>query len=205
MNGEYIETTFDKFIRWVKYDAKHLHLDIIRGVKNLIRWFPTIWKDRDYDQFYIYELLRVKLENQAVYIATNDRHTRAQRDAEKMFLAARLIMIQQEDLYEMEYMEYHESNFNFLDITDKDDIPEKYKGSKRLEIELVSENFDEYFKKYPRQYKKAVNGELNIFIRHDNEIDNKKIYAMEIAHENQKRSRNLLFKLLNNDIERWWD
>jgi hypothetical protein len=51
----------------------------------------------------------------------------AQRDAELMMLAARLIVIQQEDLYEMEYMEYHESEFNFLDITDEDDIPEKYK------------------------------------------------------------------------------
>ena len=63
MNEEYIGTTFDKVIRWVKYDAKYLHLDIIRGVKNLIRWFPTIWKDRDYDHSYIYEVLRVKLEN----------------------------------------------------------------------------------------------------------------------------------------------
>lgn len=205
MNEEYIETTFDKFIRWVKYDAKYLHLDIIRGVKNLIRWFPTIWKDRDYDHFYIYELLRVKLENQAVYIAGKDRHTTAQRDAEIMMLAARLITIQQEDLYEMEYTEYHESEFNFLDITDEDNIPEKYKDSKRLEINLISERFDEYFEKYPRQYKRAVSGELNLFTRHENEIENKKIYAMEIAHENQKRSHKLLFKILDNNINRWWD
>ena len=82
MSEEYVEKTFDKVIRWIKYDAKHLHSDIIQGVKNLIKWFPTIWKDRDYDQFYIYEVLRVKLEKQAVYICNNDRHTRAQRVAE---------------------------------------------------------------------------------------------------------------------------
>ena len=205
MSEEYVETTFDKVIRWIKYDAKYLHLDIIRGVKNLIRWFPTIWKDRDYDQFYIYELLRVKLENQAVYISSKDRHTMAQRDAELMMLAARLIAIQQEDLYEMEFMEYHESEFNFLDITDEDNIPEKYKDSKRLEINLISERFDEYFERYPRQYKRAVNGELNLFTREENEKENKKIYAMEIAHENQKRSHKLLFKILDNNINRWWD
>ena len=62
-------------------------------------------------------------------------------------LAARLIAIQQEDLYDMEYMEYHESEFNFLDITDEDSIPEKYKDSKRLEINLISERFDEYFER----------------------------------------------------------
>jgi len=205
MSEEYIDTTFDKFIRWIKYDAKYLHRDIIHGVKNLIRWFPTIWKDRDYDHFYIYELLRVKLENQAEYISQKDRHTRAQRDAELMLLISRLITTQQEELYDMEYMEYHESEFNFLDITDKDNIPEKYKDSKRLEITLISERFDEYFKKYPRQYKKAVSGELNLFMRSEDENENKKIYAMEIAHENQKRSRKLLFKLLDENIERFWD
>ena len=205
MSEEYVETTFDKVIRWIKYDAKYLHLDIIRGVKNLIRWFPTIWKDRDYDHFYIYEVLRVKLEKQAVYISHKDRYTRAQRDAELMMLISRLITIQQEDLYEMEYTEYHESEFNFLDITDEDNIPEKYKDSKRLEINLISERFDEYFERYPRQYKRAVNGELNLFTREENDKENKKIYAMEIAHENQKRSHKLLFKILDNNINRWWD
>jgi hypothetical protein len=205
MSEEYVETTFDKFIRWIKYDAKHLHRDVIYGVKNLIKWFPTIWKDRDYDHFYIYEVLRVKLENQAVYISQKNRYTRAQRDAELMMLISRLITIQQEDLYDMEYMEYHESEFNFLDVTDEDSIPEKYKDSKRLEINLISERFDEYFERYPRQYKKAVSGELNLFRRSEDESENKKIYAMEIAHENQKRSRKLLFKLLDENIERFWD
>ena len=122
-----------------------------------------------------------------------------------MMLAARLITIQQEDLYDMEYMEYHESEFNFLDINDEDDTPEKHKDSKRLEINVISERFDEYFERYPRQYKRAVSGELNLFTREENEKENKKIYAMEIAHENQKRSRKLLFKILGENIERFWD
>jgi hypothetical protein len=122
-----------------------------------------------------------------------------------MMLAARLIAIQQEDLYDMEYMEYHESEFNFLDINDEDDTPEKHKDPKRLEINVISERFDEYFERYPRQYKRAVSGELNLFTRDENEKENKKIYAMEIAHENQKRSRKLLFKLLDENIERFWD
>ena len=205
MSEEYVDTTFNKVIRWVRYDARYIHIDIINGVKNLIYWFPTIWKDRDYDNFYIYEVLRVKLEKQAVYISSKDRHTRAQRDAEKMMLASRLITIQQEDLYDMEYMDYHKSSFNWLDVTEEDNIPDEYKDSKKLEIELISENFDEYFAKYPRQYKRAVNGELNIFTRTEDEDENKKIFAMEIANENQERSKRLLFKLLDNNINAWWD
>jgi len=199
-----IELIANKFITWLRYDAKYLHKEIIQGVKNLIRWFPTIWKDRDYDHFYIYELLRVKLENQAVYISHKDRHTTAQRDAEKMMLASRLITIQQEDMYDMEYTDYHESKFNFLDVTDKDGLPEKYKDSKRLEIDVISERFDEYFERYPRQYKRVMSGEVSRF-NYPIEEKDKKLIAMEIAHENQDRSRKLLFKLLDNNISRWWD
>jgi len=192
------------FITWLRYDARYLHKDVIQGVKNLIKWFPTIWKDRDYDHSYIYELIRVKLENQAEYISKRDRHTTAQRDAEKMLLVARLITIQQEDMYDMEYMDYHDSEYNFVDVTDEDGLPEKYKNSKRLDVHLISERFDEYFAIYPRQYKRVMSGEINRFSRPIEEKD-KQLIAMEIAHENQDRSRKLLFKLLENNINRWWD
>jgi hypothetical protein len=67
----------------------------------------------------------------------------------------------------------------------------------------ISENFDEYFKKYPRQYKRVLSGEVNRFKR-EGEKD-KKLIAMEIAHENQERAKKLLFRLMENNIERWWD
>lgn len=33
----------------------------IRGIKNLIRWFPVIWQDRDWDRGYLYILMETKL------------------------------------------------------------------------------------------------------------------------------------------------
>jgi hypothetical protein len=144
------------------------------------------------------------LNNQAEYIGGKNRHTRAKRDAELMRLTSRLIQRCQDDHYDMEYMDYHESNLLWLDVTDKDDIPEKYKNSKRLEIEEISENFDEYFKKYPRQYKRVMSGEVNRFSYPIEEKD-KKLIAMEIAHENQDRCRKLVFKIMSNRVEGWWD
>ena len=44
-----------------------------------------------------------KLEQQAYHIADNDRHVSAARDAEKMLLCARLMRIQQEEMYRIEY------------------------------------------------------------------------------------------------------
>jgi len=195
---------FEKISLWWRFDGRYYHKDFIQGVKNLWKWFPTIWRDRDWDSYFIYEVIRVKLNNQAEYIGGKNRHTRAKRDAELMKLTSRLIQRCQDDHYDMEYMDYHESNLLWLDVTDKDNIPEKYKDSKRLEIEEISENFDEYFKKYPRQYKRVMSGEVSRFSYPIEEKD-KKLIAMEIAHENQDRCRKLVFKIMSNRIEGWWD
>jgi len=175
--------------RYILNDLQYAHKHFATGVKNLWYWFPIIWTDRDWDQHYIYEMLKHKLERQAKYIGEHDRHTTAKRDAERMLLCARLIEIQQEDLYAMEYGDYHEVEWNNT-------------GSG---LTTISENFDDYLAKYPRQYKKAINGELNIFTRGKGEKENKRLYAMEISHENQKRSKRLLFKLIEQNIDRWWD
>ena len=34
---------------------------IWRSIKNIIAWFPIIWRDRDWDSWYIYEILGFKL------------------------------------------------------------------------------------------------------------------------------------------------
>lgn len=36
---------------------------ITQGIKNLIIWFPVIWKDRDFDHNYMYEIIYLKLSN----------------------------------------------------------------------------------------------------------------------------------------------
>jgi len=195
---------FEKISLWWRFDGRYYHKDFIQGVKNLWKWFPTIWRDRDWDSYFIYEVIRVKLNNQAEYIGGKNRHTSAKRDAELMKLTSRLIQRCQDDHYDMEYMDYHESNLLWLDVTEEDNIPEKYKDSKRLEIEEISENFDEYFKKYPRQYKRVMSGEVSRFSYPIEEKD-KKLIAMEIAHENQDRCRKLVFKIMSNRIEGWWD
>ena len=190
---------FDKISLWWRFEARYYHKDFVQGVKNLVKWFPTVWKDRDYDQAYIYTILSKKLEFQSKYIGDRDFHTRAKRDAEIMKTCVRLISKVKNEDYGMEYLEYHETKHKFVE-TD-----ELYKGEKTFEwvCDELSENFDEYFKKYPRQYKRVLSGEVNRFKR-DGEKD-KKLIAMEIAHENQERCRKLLFKIMEENIERWWD
>ena len=156
-----------------------------KGINNLIRWFPIIWKDRDWDDHFIFEILKFKLKNQAEYISYHNRHTRAKRDTEIMMLCVRLIGRLQDDYYGCEYQDYEKSNIKFVES-------ETYPGSYEMELEFISDNFDDYFRKYPRIYRQ-IDGK------------NRHQIAFKVACRNQERAHKLLFKILEQNITRWWD
>ena len=188
---------FEKISLWWRFDGRYMHKEFVRGIKNLWRWFPVIWKDRDWDQTFIYRVIKTKLEFQANYIGGRGNHVSAKRDAEKMRLVSKLIKLQQEDFYSMEYMDYHETKYDFVPT-------DETKKWFTMEDTLISENFQDYFDKYPRQYKRVISGEINRYRRPIDEKDDK-VIAMEIAHENQERCKRLIFKIMESEIERWWD
>lgn len=168
--------------------------EFIEGVKNLIKWFPVIWRNRDWDHTFIYDILMFKLEQQAAYIGGKNRHMSAKRDAEIMLLCTKLIDLSSNEFYDMEYMNYNESDFNWLDVLDRPDL-------KELDIVETSETYSEYFAKYPNMYRRVMNMKDPIF-----ELDgSKKAIAMNIAHYNNERCHKLLFKLMERNIRRWWD
>jgi hypothetical protein len=168
-----------------------------KSIKNLIRWFPIIWKDKDWDDHFIWEILKTKLKHQAEYIGTKDRHTQSKYDSERMIWCVRLIQKIQDEFYSGEYMDYHVSNYNWLDIEDNPD-------HKELEIIEVSENYDDYFAKHKAAVRKILsNKELQVFeLNNDNY---KQRLAMNLGYYNEKRIQDLLFKLLNRDIKDWWE
>lgn len=158
-----------------------------RNIHNLVRWFPIIWKDRDWDDHFIFEILKFKIKNQAEYIGKHDRYVNAKRDAEIMMLCVRLIEKVQDEYYACEYQNYHESEIIFIDS-------ENNPGYYEMEILEKSERYDEYFKKYPLIYRMVP--DLNA---------PKGRIAFEIAKINQERAHKLLFKILEQNIRRWWD
>lgn len=182
---------------WWRFDGRYMHKEFASGIKNLWRWFPTIWKDRDWDHSYVYEIIRVKLEHQAKSIGNRDRHTTAKRDSDRMRLVAKLIKLQQDDFYHMEYMDYHDTKYDFVPT---DETEQWY----TMEDTLISERFDEYFAKYPRQYQQILAQEMmsDTPMLHP---DQKKYIAMAIAHTNMQRCRKLIFKIMESEIEKWWD
>ena len=156
-----IEDVEEKKANWIKSAWDYLYDEIYwkfigwrlkefkSSVSKLIRWLPIIWKDRDWDDHYIWELMKNKLRWQANYIAKRDWHTRSELDAKRMRLCANLMDKVQDEFYSSEYSDYHEADFNWLDVPDRTDY-------KELKIETTSERFNEFFKKYPLVYKKVL-------------------------------------------------
>ena len=193
-----------KELYWTKIGYK------VRGfftsVGNLIKWFPVIWKDRDWDDHYIFEVFKFKLEKQAKYIKEKGFHTNSDLDAKRMMLCVKLMEKVQEDFYTMEYMDYEEKDFFFVPTGEGIEDGE---GGYYMETRLKKENLNDFFKKYPLVYKKIITNKKYHIFKMDNEdltsYEVKSRIALNIGRYNHERARKLLFKILSENIERWWN
>lgn len=197
---------FRRIYLWWKFEGKYYHINIQKGIKNLIRWFPVIWKDRDYDDHYIWEILKTKLQFQAKSIGNRDLHVSAKRDAQIMLLCSRLIDKVQSEFYQSEYMDYHKSELYFVplsndDMNDMDDeMKKEMEGGSTMHFHDVWENFDDYFAKYPHAYREVTKTHKYIL---DN--DSKQSIAMNIGYYLHNKAKRILFEILKEHTEKWWD
>ena len=189
---------FKRIYNWWRWEGQYLPKETKRGIQKVWYWLPIIWKDRDWDGHYIFEVLKHKLKAQAKYISDRDFHTRAQQDARRMRLCVSLIQKLQDDYYEMEYMDYHKDRVWFTDCEDRP-------GSALYNSELVWEKFDEYFAKYPLVYKRVLKGEGPFTLHGRSDEDMKNVIAMNIGRINHDRAKKLLFRIMEENIEGWWD
>jgi hypothetical protein len=189
---------FKRIWLWWYHDGKYYHKYLKHGIKNIIYWFPVIWKDRDWDDHFIFEVLKHKLKAQSKYIGSNDRHTRSQQDARRMRLCVSLIEKVQYETYEMEYMDYGKDRIWFTPCNNGT-------GSSLYNSEIIEDNYFEFFKKYPLIYRRVLKGEGPFTLDGRSGSEMNKIVAMNIAHINQERAYKLLFKILEENIRGWWD
>ena len=150
---------------------KYFFYDVKMAIGNLIKWFPIAIKDRDFDHYYIMQVLRFKINNTSKHIAEHQYYVGYERDVEIMDTCVRLIdKIQNED-YAVEYQDY----YSFLRPKQED-------------------NSEEYFNLYPNTYRKV-----------SKRCDNKNLILLEMGAERHKKAIRILFRLMENNIEKWWD
>ena len=180
---------------WWDQEGRYIHREIARGFKNIWYWFPVIWKDRHWDSHYIFDIMMHKIKAQSKYIGDRGIHTRAERDAEIMMSSVRLMKLVQDETYSSEYSDYHKTK-HWFEPADKE-------GYSTWESRILEEDFDGYIKKYPLIEKRVMEGEGIFSLDGEDSLEIKQRIAMNIGQINHNRARILLFKLMEENIERW--
>lgn len=81
---------------------------IIESIKNIIKWFPIIWQDRNWDHSYFYRILHFKLNNMEKFFSSKDAiSANTLKDAKRIKIARILV----ERLMEDNYWERAKDNF----------------------------------------------------------------------------------------------
>ena len=160
------------------------------GVKNIIRWIPTLYHDRGWDGDYILKILQKKIEFQREELVNANRHTDIASDNRDMTLSLNLLERVRKEHYRMEYLDYEDSEIIFKDVEGNPNL-------KEMEVLTKTENFDEYLRKYPSSVR-AVVKKYGI-------IEDKKTLCLRVSNYNHTKANKLLFRILEEKIPRWWD
>jgi hypothetical protein len=151
------------------------------GILNLRYWFLTIWKDRDWDDYYITKLLQKKIEHQREYLVKANRHVNVDRDNFWMTVVLNLLERKHEEYYNMEKYKY---------VVMGDEVFSDYK----------SDTLDQYIKKYPSAERAAKKKYPKY--PHFNDKD---ALAHFMCHIRQQKADDLIFEILKRHSAEWWD
>ena len=162
----------------------------ITGCRNLIKWMPTIYHDRDWDGDFILKILQKKIEFQRKELVNANRHMRIELDNRDMTLVLNLLERVREEHYQLECMDYFDSDYILNEIPNKP-------NSKSLDINVTSERYDEYLSKYPSS--------VRAVIKKDGKDMYKKTLCLKVSYYNHNKANKLLFRILEERLLFWWD
>ena len=187
----WVDLTLDKIFGFIS--------NINNGISNFWKWKKIIWKDRNWDDHYIFEILKHKLILQRKYLIEANRHMGIPETNRDITLCLNLIELIQEEYYSSEYLDYRESNFRF------EPTGKQYEGQNTYELkdDLISERYDEYLSKYKSSVRNILkNGYRGLKIEED---DDKGRLCLYVGQYNQEKCQKLLFRILSEKITHWWD
>ncbi len=188
--GKEYNNWYWKVYRWWKWEAKHFHRDIAQGFRNLWKWFPIVWKDRDWDDHFIFDALKFKLKNTADYFEEKQRFVGWEDEVKYIRICEKLITRIQEDYYQMEYTDYVNLEFDLIPMSNSDKF--EYKST------VTENNIDKYFALYPKTKKKVLSSD-----KYKTYVPTETGLALAMGIERHLKARKLLFKIMERRIEAW--
>ena len=156
-------------------DIKSLPYNIKYGIKNLVKWLPVIWKDRDWDQYYFYTMLHRKLKHMEEFFASDRAMAlHSEKEAKKIRICVTLLdRIIKDEYDESAFKEHHK----------KWGKPEFSWGDEYFDIKHKNVITDEDKKKERKGFLAACEHE-------------KRMKTQDIRY---------LFDYIGKHIECWWD
>lgn len=114
----------------------------ISRLHNIYRWIPILWKDRDWDHYYIFEILKTKLKFQSEYFQSLGHLEKSKYYAEQMITCINLIDKVQNEYYIDELLMKKD-----LNLTDEQmsDAMEKHDRAKRILFKILEENIEKWW------------------------------------------------------------
>ena len=155
-----------------------------RRCKNIIRWFPTLWKDEDWDDSYIVEILVKKLEHQRDFFLSDRAYA---LEAEK--IAAEIQKAIDGLRKTADSWEHYESPA-------QEELNKKWgEGIWRFEPVPEKPDLHEVHIDYP-----------NVKTQEDKEQYRKEFNdTHELAIRRYKKDKKAVYQYIANNIDKWWD
>ena len=167
----------NKIIEKVKDFFRNIKL----GIPNLIKWIPVIWGDRDWDQYFLYIILKFKLEQMVKLQLKYGHSVNSEMYANQMKTCILLLDRIVKDDYLMNALKPHEKKW----------------GESRLNFKPVPDNTELYEGIYTVE--KVTNK------KEKEQEDKERMRIYKNVDNLQKQDLDMLFKNMRKHIEGWWD
>ena len=114
-----------------------------------------------------------------------------------MRICEKLITSIQDEHYSHEYFDYYDNTFSFEKIEDSDNF--------EMKSEVTRDDLQSYINKYPNTKRFVMNHpKYSKFTNSMSEVTDSRL-AMVMGIARHEKAKKLLFKILEQKIENWWD
>ena len=155
---------------------KEIYYRLKYGIFNLVYYFKVIWNDRHWDPYFFYILLKKKLEGMEKFFTNKAGYVGREKDVKRIPFCIRCL----NRLIEDNYMD-PENNIvkiygnHIFKVADEKGMVEMT----RSKVESGERREEDYWKDFRKYMDRSINSEL--------------------------RDIRLLFKVIEMNIQRWWD
>jgi len=176
---KWCEETFEdeRIYNWIT----GIYRDVKTGIGNLIKWFPVIWSDQQWDHVFLFCIIKKKLELMSDFFKNRSYSVDADKEAEKMDFCIHLLdRLVKDDyassFYDKMYEKWGKPEFKFEPWEDNEEFH-------KLLIEHKNVKTEEDQKQLDREFRTCTEHEENMRVQD--------LY--------------MLFRTIEKNVRSWWD